>query len=138
MQIRLVKGVTGGFVAPTPEFQILVDYNPTTKQFKIERAVKSGSDYKTTETSAKEHLALVEQTVAELQSLNQLPIEQPVGAQDIYRFDMSLSVQGDGFYWQNTPNQGCDIQESPLPSDDQRQHFKRLCDLIIALGQKAQ
>jgi hypothetical protein len=135
--IRLVEGVVGGFMPAVPRKQILIEIEGG--QVHIEKHVKSNAanavdGYVQTKSTveAQQVQATVDHCISTLKSL---PLESPAGSQDVYKQDVSIFVETDGFTWANVPNQGCDIQESSVqPSSAQIEHFKQIIQKITQLA----
>lgn len=69
--------------------------------------------------------------------LQQLPTEEPVGSQDIYGQDVSISFFSDDFQWSNGGPEGCSQGESSTQATpEQKEKFKELVDIVKGLGQQ--
>jgi hypothetical protein len=135
--IRLVEGVVGGFMPAVPRKQILIEVEGG--QVHIEKHVKSdaanavdGYVQSKSTVSLQQVQATVDHCVSTLKSL---PVENPSGSEDVYKQDVSIFVEADGFAWANVPNQGCAIQESNVkPTSEQIEHFKQIIQKITQLA----
>jgi hypothetical protein len=133
--IQLVEGVTGGFIAPVPRKQIIIDWTST--DCSITRSVRSNAanasdGYLTFNSAATlESSVLLPLVTKTLEIFKGLPMEKPTASRDVYGFDVSISIVAPGLKWQNTPNQGCSITESSIvPNEEQRTTFKQIADEI--------
>lgn len=64
-----------------------------------------------------------------MKTLSQLPVEEPVGCEDVYGFDTVIQLVSPTLKWQNTPNQGCNSSPSSrVPSEKEKEEFKKLVD----------
>ena len=127
---------------PVIKKTILIDWHEP--NFKVEQYVKSDAkdskdgflllramdlDVKTVQTT-------VQHT---LDTLKNLPVENPPGGEDIYGFDTSISISAPGFAWENRANDGCAIRPSTIkPNPQQKLQFKALIDHLTQLGDQAQ
>lgn len=139
-QIQVVTGVTGGFIAAVPSKTVIIDYNGSTA--KVTKYVKSSDpsavDGYLQSTSNQINATEIQTLMIECQNvLRSLPKEEPTGCQDIYKMDVSVIYNSDDFNWQNTPNQGCNIQESLVkPTEEQAKLFKALVYKIHSTADK--
>ncbi|RUP50666.1 hypothetical protein BC936DRAFT_138187 [Jimgerdemannia flammicorona] len=88
-RIQCKQGIVGGIVAPTVKQLVEIEGDKTgaTVRFSTRKARRDQE---------------VQTLVSDLRSeLHNLPTEQPVGAQDIYGFDISISFDWNDFHWQN-------------------------------------
>lgn len=64
-------------------------------------------------------------------ALSKLPVESPIGCEDVYQQDTCIQISSPGLKWQNTPNQGCNSTPSSIvPSEAEKDVFKSLVDEI--------
>lgn len=80
------------------------------------------------EISASEQSSRIEELEAILKSL---PIENPVGVQDIYGLDTSIAFGNGDLQWMNGGPNGCGTGESDVqPTDEQKAAFQKAIALI--------
>ncbi|RUP50916.1 hypothetical protein BC936DRAFT_137119 [Jimgerdemannia flammicorona] len=134
-RIQCKQGIVGGIVAPTVKQLVEIEGDKTgaTVRFSTRKARREYNTLKG-EISGQE----VQTLVSDLRSeLHNLPTEQPVGAQDIYGFDISISFDWNDFHWQNGGPEGCvQFTSSVQPTVAQKQKFKELVDRILEVGKK--
>ncbi|KAG2203529.1 hypothetical protein INT46_011434 [Mucor plumbeus] len=136
-QVVLREGVVGGFVGPT--LRQMVDIKGDNSGATIMQATlkpESKNDYHTLAggASIEEVSSLLDTLKQQLQSL---PTEEPVGSEDIYGQDISLSFFSDDFQWSNGGPDGCAQGESQTQATpEQKEKFKELVNLVKGLGQQ--
>ncbi|CAO3586900.1 unnamed protein product [Absidia cylindrospora] len=136
-QIVLREGITGGFVGPT--VKQAVEIRGDNSGAIISHAnlkPSSKTDYVTQvgQLTGDEANALIN-TLGE--QLSQLPTEEPVGSEDIYGFDTSITFLAENFQWQNGGPEGCTRNPSSVQaSPEQKQKFQELTQSLINLGQQ--
>lgn len=76
--------------------------------------------------------------VKELQSiLKTLPVEDPLGSEDIYGLDTSIMWGSDDFTWVNGGAEGCGGTSKVKATDEEKVKFKRaleIADKLVAIG----
>ncbi|KAG2196719.1 hypothetical protein INT47_009629 [Mucor saturninus] len=134
-QVVLRDGITGGFAGPT--IKQVVDIQGDNSGASITQATlkpQSKTDYHTQTggVSAEQLSSLLDLLKQELQAL---PTEDPVGSEDIYGQDISLSFFSDDFQWSNGGPEGCSQGESTTKaSDEQKEKFKEIVQMVKGLG----
>jgi len=64
-----------------------------------------------------------------------LPLENPMGGDDVYGFDTGVSVSISGRTWENRAPSGCiHTLSSVQPTDAQRAEFKRIVERITTVA----
>ncbi|KAI8815321.1 hypothetical protein BJ742DRAFT_783157 [Cladochytrium replicatum] len=143
-RIVLTEGVVGGFVPATARQSIILDVEDDGSINFTHNILRKGTrdDYSTL-TSPKQFTAsaTVSKFVDELvAAFRTLPRENPPGSEDIYGFDVSISIDyapegGQKFRWENRPNSGCVASDSSVvPSDEEKAKFKHYVDRLINLA----
>ncbi|KAB8217100.1 hypothetical protein BDV33DRAFT_177733 [Aspergillus novoparasiticus] len=135
--IRLQKGIQGGFAPPTPTAILILAKDADNSYITIYESIRpddgAGMEDKPERTlnSSDE----VEGLVTELYKILQdLPLEDPPGSEDIYGKDISISWSSDDFVWCNGGQQGCVGADSDVrPSETQRRKFTRAVDIVREL-----
>jgi len=70
--------------------------------------------------------------------LKTLPVERPVGSEDIYGLDTSIAWGSEDLMWINGGPQGCGGGVSEVqPTDEEKAKFKRAVELAQSLVDKA-
>lgn len=150
IQITIVKGVVGGFVAPTPTLHIIMETVAGKKKDGEQVAHKAleithstlapeadnaVEGYVTVKRSISlegdgQKLAMLEGWLA---TVSTLPTEEPIGCEDVYELDTVIQIVSPTLRWQNTPNQGCNSTPSlKKPSTAQKATFAALANEMIA------
>ncbi|KAL9540174.1 hypothetical protein PS6_010884 [Mucor atramentarius] len=136
-QVVLREGIVGGFAGPTVKqvVDIKGDNNGATVMHATLKP-ESKNDYHTQSGGASiEELSSLLDTLK--QQLQELPTEQPIGSQDIYGQDISLSFFSDDFQWSNGGPEGCSQGESQVQATpEQKEKFKELVNMVKGLGQQ--
>ncbi|KAI8086080.1 uncharacterized protein BX664DRAFT_334866 [Halteromyces radiatus] len=137
-QIILREGITGGFVGPTIKQMVEIrgdDTGASIVHANLKPATKT--DY-TTQTGQLAAEDIKNLTMSLKETLGQLPVEEPIGSEDIYGFDTSIAFfSDDGFQWQNGGPEGCGHQPSSIQaSPEQKQAFQALIQSLIKAGQQ--
>ncbi|KAF4465080.1 hypothetical protein FALBO_8083 [Fusarium albosuccineum] len=133
-QIRLQKGITGGFAPPTPSLILIISADGSdTLKILEQRPGDTDKPEKTVATADYEGL------IDELRGiLKELPTEQPPGSEDIYGLDTGIAWAGnddDGWVWTNGGPQGCVGGESFVQaSADQKAQFARAADIVYEIA----
>ena len=144
IQITIVKGVVGGFVAPTPTLHIIMETVTENKKDKVleithstlaPEADNAVEGYVTVKKSISlegdgQKLAMLQ---GWLTTVSTLPTEEPIGCEDVYELDTVIQIVSPTLRWQNTPNQGCNSTPSlKKPSEAQKATFAALVNEMIA------
>ncbi|KAI7904648.1 uncharacterized protein BX663DRAFT_503079 [Cokeromyces recurvatus] len=136
-QVVLREGIVGGFAGPTVK-QIIDLKGDDTGASIMQASLKAESktDYHTKSGGVSiEQISNVLDTLK--QKLQTLPTEEPVGSEDIYGQDISLSFFSDDFQWSNGGPEGCCHGESSVKATpEQKEEFKKLVNLVKSLGQE--
>ncbi|ORY99572.1 hypothetical protein BCR42DRAFT_385562 [Absidia repens] len=135
--IVLREGITGGFVGPTVKQVVEIhgdDEGATIVHANLKPSSKTDYTTQQGQLSTNEVQTLVNTLVPEL---GQLPIEEPIGSEDIYGFDTSISFLSGDFKWQNGGPEGCTRNASSVQaSPEQKQTFQKLVQTLTRLGQQ--
>ncbi|KAI7864684.1 hypothetical protein BDF14DRAFT_1884113 [Spinellus fusiger] len=134
-QLILRQGITGGFVGPVTKQVVQVKGDASGASI-LHANLKSDSktDY-VTQTGVLSSTVIQEAMLQIKSQLKSLPVEEPVGSQDIYGLDTSIGFFSDDFQWQNGGPEGCGQDESSVQATPaQKEIFKALVALVIGLG----
>ncbi|KAI9278033.1 hypothetical protein BY458DRAFT_503580 [Sporodiniella umbellata] len=136
-QIVLREGITGGFVGPVIKQAVEIKGDHTGASV-MHSTLKpdSKADYNTLagDAPAKDITQLVELLRGQL---SELPTEKPIGSQDIYGQDISLTFLSEDFQWSNGGPEGCSQGESSVQAtQEQKDRFKELVSLVKGTGQQ--
>ncbi|CAO3618826.1 unnamed protein product [Mucor hiemalis] len=136
-QVVLREGITGGFAGPTVKEVVDIkgdNSGATIMQASLKPSSKTDYNTQAGGASYEDLSGLLEQIKNQLQ---QLPTEEPVGSQDIYGQDISISFFSDDFQWSNGGPEGCSQGESNTQATpEQKEKFKELVDIVKGLGQQ--
>ncbi|KAI8973798.1 hypothetical protein BDF20DRAFT_837696 [Mycotypha africana] len=136
-QVILREGIVGGFAGPI--VNQVVDIKGDSSGAMIMHATlkpDTKADYHTQAggASAEELSDFLDRLKAQLK---ELPTEDPVGSEDIYGEDVSLSFFSDEFQWSNGGPEGCTQGESnKKATPEQKEKFKELVKLVKNVGQQ--
>lgn len=134
-------GITGGFAPPRPSavHDLALDPSSDPTSIFLSSAIRDDGT-PSLQSHPPKHVKVSADTDAlidELQTiLRRLPTENPPSA-DIYRRDIGIFWQGDGFEWVNAAPQGCGGFDSSVNvTDDDRKAFDRAVDIVEELVKK--
>ncbi|CAO3668548.1 unnamed protein product [Rhizopus stolonifer] len=136
-QIVLREGITGGFVGPVIKQAVEINGDPSGVNV-MHSTLKpdTRADYNTLSGGASfEEVSSLFGLLKD--QLSRLPTEQPVGSQDIYGQDISITFLTEDFQWSNGGPEGCSQGESSVQATpEQKEIFKELVSLIKGIGQQ--
>jgi len=135
-KVFLREGMVGGFVGPT--IKQVVEINGDSNGAVIAHStLKPGSKFDYNQQSGEVTPQEIHSLMADLHSqLKQLPLEEPIGSDDIYGRDISLGFFTSDFQWQNGGPEGCTRSPSSTqPTEQQKAVFNELVDRVLSLGQ---
>ncbi|KAG0744925.1 hypothetical protein G6F57_008902 [Rhizopus arrhizus] len=137
-QIILREGITGGFAGPVVK-QVVDIKGDSTGASIMQSTLKANSktDYHTLAGSASiDDLSYLLQLLKS--QLSSLPTEQPVGSEDIYGQDISISFFTDNFQWSNGGPEGCSQggKSSVKATSEDKEKFKELVSLLKGIGEQ--
>ncbi|CAO3629218.1 unnamed protein product [Cunninghamella blakesleeana] len=140
-QIVVREGITGGFVGPTIKRAVQIDGDESQGASIQVSDLKAGTkaDYNTLGGDLMgKNKAFLSSFIPEIKDLlKTLPIEEPAGSEDIYGLDTSITFFSDDFNWQNGGPGGCGHgKSSTQATEEQKEKFKALVDLIYSTGQQ--
>jgi hypothetical protein len=128
LTIRLTKGVTGGFMPAIARKKVVIEKNSQVQISNWEDNVSA---------SATVNDGSIEAKIQEIvHKVSKLPTEIPIGAQDIYGFDVMIEIiSGNKLLWKNVPNQGCNIIPSEVqPDAEQVETFQNAMEAILNMA----
>ena len=124
-RLELTVGIDGGIVAPTVSLQVEITPTEDNALVRLEEGgvVKTG-------TMSREDFAALQHDVG---GIFDLPVENPVGGEDIYWLDTGVSISICERTWANSAPSGCvHYQSSVQPTAAQRAEFKQIVERITA------
>ncbi|KAI8070484.1 hypothetical protein BC940DRAFT_271220 [Gongronella butleri] len=135
-QIVLREGITGGFVGPTLKQMVQIQGDDTGASI-VHANLKPESKKEYTSQAGSLQADTVQALLTSIkEGLQSLPIEEPIGSEDIYGLDTSIAFFTDDFQWQNGGPEGCSRGVSTKKAtDQQKQAFKGLVTQLVQLGQ---
>ncbi|KAF7731225.1 hypothetical protein EC973_000641 [Apophysomyces ossiformis] len=136
-QVIIREGITGGFVGPTVKQMVEIRGNDTDASIRQSTLKpESKTDYTTMGGSIPSQQ--VQEVLAKLkEQLQQLPLEEPAGSEDIYGQDISIGYFSEDFQWQNGGPEGCVRgTSSRQATPEQKEIFKSLVETLRGLGQQ--
>ncbi|KAJ2961253.1 hypothetical protein NQZ79_g3508 [Umbelopsis isabellina] len=136
-KVFLREGIVGGFAGPT--IKQVVEINGDSNGAVIAHStLKPGSKFDYNQASGDVSPQEIHTLMSDLRSqLSQLPLEKPMGSDDIYGRDISLGFFTDEFQWQNGGPEGCNRSPSETQvTDQQKAVFNELVERVLSLGQK--
>ncbi|KAI8974051.1 hypothetical protein BDB01DRAFT_807343 [Pilobolus umbonatus] len=135
-KVLLRQGITGGFAGPVSTQ--VVDIEGDQSGATIMNATlkpKSRNDYHTMSgASSFDEVVPLLMNLKEI--LSTLPTEEPVGSEDIYGQNISISFFTDDFQWSNGGPEGCsaDGKSSVQATEADKAKFKQLVEMIRNAG----
>ncbi|CAO3646919.1 unnamed protein product [Cunninghamella echinulata] len=136
-QIVLREGITGGFVGPTVKQAVEIRGDETGASI-VHSNLKPSTKADYTTQVGTLSTEQVQTLVTGIQDqLQQLPVEEPLGSEDIYGLDTSIAFFSDDFQWQNGGPEGCGHgSSSKQPSEEQKQQFQEIVNSLLGLGKQ--
>ncbi|KAM3580381.1 hypothetical protein VKS41_007047 [Umbelopsis sp. WA50703] len=136
-KVFLREGIVGGFAGPT--IKQVVEINGDSNGAVVAHStLKAGSKFDYNQASGDVSPQEIHTLMSDLRSqLSQLPLEKPMGSDDIYGRDISLGFFTDEFQWQNGGPEGCNRSPSETQATEQQKAvFNELVERVLSLGQK--
>ncbi|KAH7180370.1 hypothetical protein DER46DRAFT_652540 [Fusarium sp. MPI-SDFR-AT-0072] len=123
--IRLQKGITGGFVPPTPSLIIRIGTgDDDSLQVYITRQF---GDAETKTVAAADNEALIDELYG---ILKEISMASPPGSEDIYGLDTGIAWVSEDLQWTNGDNISGQGESSVQPSSEEKRKFERAVDII--------
>lgn len=132
--VLLTEGIVGGIVAARVRLQLVVVPAADGHLVALMDASRPGDEpaYQIGRVSAKRVEALLR--ALESGGLWSLPVESPVGSEDIYRLDTSLAVGARDRTWRNAAPEGCVHGTSEVrPSAKEAERFRKCVAAVLDL-----
>lgn len=135
-------GITGGFAPPTPSAIYTVTKSSPQNQLYVSSAIRADGTAHLQDAIARPLVYHAGDTAKLLDEvydiLKTLPMEKPIGSEDIYGLDASIAWGSDDLMWINGGPQGCGGGTSTVqPTEEQKAKFKRAVDILQVLIQRA-
>ncbi|KAI7879313.1 hypothetical protein K492DRAFT_178863 [Lichtheimia hyalospora FSU 10163] len=137
-RLTLREGIVGGFVGPTLKkvVEIRGDANSGATVMQMSLKPEAKNDYLTQSgaVSTEQVTSLIGMIK---QQLEQLPVEEPFGSEDIYGLDTAIMFSVDDFHWANGGGpEGCtgNQESTRKATPEQKQVFAELVDMITRFG----
>jgi hypothetical protein len=129
VKISMRVGIVGGIKAPTVKLQIDIEADKI-RMMRLE----NGKEVVTTGVIPEKEL---EELLKDMQKVWDLPTEDPVGGEDIYGLDTSISIERGEKKWRNGGPGGCVHSASKVhPTEEQKKLFEKLVDRLREAGKK--
>ena len=124
--ITLTDGVVGGIESPIVRQEIILYRSALGKYQVWLRKLEECRRYYTY-SFADYSPSQFDELVSNLSELKKLPLENPVGGEDIYQQDISLGVFTDQWQWMNQAPGGCvRMKSKTTPTTKQKEKFQEM------------
>ncbi|KAH8552484.1 hypothetical protein BGW37DRAFT_489157 [Umbelopsis sp. PMI_123] len=136
-KVFLREGIVGGFAGPTVK-QVVEISGDSNGAVIAHSTLKPGSKFDYHQQSGEVTPQEIHTLLGDLHSqLKQLPLESPIGSDDIYGRDISLGFFTDEFQWQNGGPEGCTRSPSSTQATEQQKAvFNELVERVLSLSQR--
>ncbi|MEZ5405837.1 MAG: hypothetical protein R3F23_06600 [Verrucomicrobiia bacterium] len=128
--IFLTEGIVGGISSPIVR-QGVIFYQDALGKCQVWTRKLKEAPFQYSYYVSDYSLSQFKQLLSKLDAVKNLPLENPVGGEDIYELDTSLGVFSDQWRWMNQAPGGCvHMNSKTLPSWWQKRRFKEAVHLV--------